>query len=70
MSEGSWARRLPAVVQTYAAQLETLARFAAQQAAGRPTGPHAAFKPYGVDAVTMRLVTAHGKVCLPQHRDI
>jgi len=31
--------------------------FAAQQAAGLPTAPHAAFKPYGVDAVTIALPT-------------
>ena len=62
VSEGGWAKRLPAPVRSYAMQLETLARFAAQQAAGRPTGPHAAFKPAGVDAVTLRLVMAHGKV--------
>ena len=33
-----------------------------QQADGRPTGAHAAFKPYGVDAATLRLVVAEGRV--------
>ncbi len=33
-----------------------------QQADGRPSGAHAAFKPYGVDAATLRLVVAEGRV--------
>ena len=33
-----------------------------QQADGRPSGAHAAFKPYGVDAATLRLVVAKGYV--------
>ena len=55
---------MSAAVQRYAVHLETLVRFAAQQASGQPTGAHAAFKPYGVDSVTVRLVEAPGKVPL------
>ena len=41
----------------HARELWTGAVFAAQQAVGLPTAPHAAFKPYAVDAITLQLPT-------------
>lgn len=41
--------------KTYLRKLITALHFAWQQAAGRPSGPHAAFKDVMVDAATVRL---------------
>ena len=49
------AAMLPESVLRHCRALWTAAVFAAQQAIGLPTAPHAAFKPYGIDAVTMQL---------------
>lgn len=49
------AALLPAPVVEHARQLWTGAVFAAQQATGLSTAPHAAFKPYAIDAVTFQL---------------
>lgn len=49
------AALLPKPLLEHARQLWTGCVFAAQQAAGLPTAPHAAFKPYAIDAVTIQL---------------
>ncbi|KAK9805223.1 hypothetical protein WJX72_007042 [[Myrmecia] bisecta] len=49
----------------YATKLGTMLRFVAQQALTRPSGVHAAFKEYGVDAVTLRTVLLPEKEALP-----
>jgi hypothetical protein len=49
------AALLPEAMLEHARQLWTGGVFAAQQAAGLPTAPHAAFKPYAIDAVTIQL---------------
>jgi hypothetical protein len=50
-----------AAVRSYASKLSHLFGFMGQQAIGVPTGPHAAFKGYMVDAATARL-SGPGKV--------
>jgi hypothetical protein len=58
---GDWlASKLPvsqqsAAVRAYASKLSHLFGFMRQQAIGVPTGPHAAFKEYMVDAATAKL---------------
>ena len=49
------AALLPEAMLEHARQLWTSGVLAAQQAAGLPTAPHAAFKPYAIDAVTIQL---------------
>lgn len=52
---GSVARLLPLWVTDHATQLWKGAVFAGQQATGLPFSAAAAFKPYGIDAVTLEL---------------
>lgn len=45
----------PGPVSGYGSKLSAMTQFVARQASGLPTGPHAAFKTFMVDAATARL---------------
>lgn len=59
--EADRVRRQGPALDRYMRKLLCLSAFIWQQAMGQPTGVHAAFKQYGIEAVTLRFAQA-GKV--------
>lgn len=58
----AWGEQVPGSLRRWLSQVETLLRFCARRASGRPRGAHSGFQAVGVDAVTLRLVLAEDEV--------